>query len=313
MGSQSSYKYLFGPVPSRRLGRSLGVDLLPLKTCTQNCIYCQLGKDSPQILERKEYVPIGDILEEIRRKIRDGLEADFVTISGSGEPTLHSGLGKLVDEIHKLTKLPVAIITNGTLLSRDDVRRDCAKADVVMPSLDAGSPEVFEVINKPHNKLDFNQFTDGLVSFRQEYKGKIWLEVFFCEGINTDEGSISDLKRWIDKIQPDKVQVNTSVRPVVHPEARRVEADKLERIAKQLGERAEVIADYSKESKGGKDLADSKIILETLKRRPCSAEDLSRGLGLHPLAVQKALAILKETGQVNGEKKEGTFYYTAKL
>jgi wyosine [tRNA(Phe)-imidazoG37] synthetase (radical SAM superfamily) len=264
-------------------------------------------------MERKEYVPIGDILEELRRKIQDGLEADFVTISGSGEPTLHSGLGKLVDEIHTLTKLPVAIITNGTLLSRDDVRRDCAKADVVMPSLDAGSPEIFELINKPHNKLDFNQFAEGLIRFRQEYRGKIWLEVFFCEGINTDERSISDLKRWIDKIRPDKVQVNTSVRPVVHPEAKRVEADKLESIAKRLGERAEVIADYSKEAKGGKDSADSKLILETLKRRPCSMEDLSRGLGLHPMAVQKAIALLKDAGQVEVENKEGTFFYTAKL
>lgn len=310
--SNSKYKYLFGPVPSRRLGRSLGVDLLPLKTCTQNCIYCQLGKDAPQILERKIYVPICDILDEIKHKVTEGLSADFITISGSGEPTLHIELGKLIDEIRKLTKIPIAIITNGSLLSRDDVRRDCAKADVVLPSLDGGSPEVFEKLNKPHKDLDFYQFVNGLVAFRREFTGRIWLEVFFCEGINTDEKSISDLKTWIDRIIPDKVQLNTSVRPVVHPEAAKVEADQLAKIAKRLGTNAEVIADYSKDAKSSSDIPDAEIILETLLRRPCSLDDLCRGLGLHQLAVQKVLAELRDAGKIDCQEKTGTLYYTAK-
>lgn len=308
--AEPKYKYLFGPVPSRRLGRSLGVDLVPLKTCTQNCIYCQLGKDSPQVLERKEYAPVEAILEELRRKIDEGLEADFVTISGSGEPTLHSKLGEIVDAVHQMTGIPVAIITNGTLLSREEVRRDCAKADLVMPSLDAGSPEVFEKINKPHKDIDFEEFAEGLVQFRNEFKGQYWLEVFFCEGINTDDKSISDLKSWIDKIRPDRVQVNTSVRPVVHKEAAKVEAAKLHEIATRLGENAEVIADYSKEAKALSERPDSRMILETLRRRPCSLEDLCRGLGLHPLGAQKTLAELKNEGKIECTEKNGTLYYT---
>ncbi|MCE5184901.1 MAG: radical SAM protein [Planctomycetaceae bacterium] len=308
----AKYKYLFGPVPSRRLGRSLGVDLLPLKTCTQNCIYCQLGKDAPQVLERGEYVPIGIIVDELKLIISEGLDADFITISGSGEPTLHAGLGKLIDEIRTITQIQVAIITNGTLLSRPDVRKDCGKADVVLPSLDAGSPEVFAKINFPHEGLDFYTFAEGLVQFRRQYKGQMWLEVFFCEGINTDEQSIQDLKQWIDKIRPDKVQVNTSVRPVVHPEAARVESDKLEEIARKLGSNAEVIADYHKETKSPTERPDSAAILETLKRRPCSLNDLCRGLGMHPMAVEKALAELRDAGQIDCQEKNGTFYFTAK-
>lgn len=306
------YQYLFGPVPSRRLGRSLGVDIVPLKTCTQNCIYCQLGKDAPQVMERKPYVAEVDVLEELTRKIAEGLEADYVTISGSGEPTLHSGLGRLIDQIHKLTDVPVAIITNGTLLSREDVRLDCSKADVVLPSLDAGSPEVFGRINYPHKDIDFYDFTEGLVRFREEYAGQLWLEVFFCEGINTDERSITDLKTWIDRIRPDKVQVNTSVRPVVHPEAARVERDRLEQIAAKLGPQAEVIADYSTNIQAQPQLSCGKSVLETLKRRPCSLDDLCRGLQLHPATAQKALAELRDCGLVECTEQNGILYYISK-
>ena len=145
---KKKYRYLFGPVPSRRLGRSLGVDIIPLKTCSQNCIYCQLGKDAPQTLQRKEYIPIESVLAELKIKIAEGLEADFITISGSGEPTLHSQLGELIDGIRKLTDIPVAVITNSTLLSDRGVRRDCCKADVVLPSLDAGDPETFQKVKQ---------------------------------------------------------------------------------------------------------------------------------------------------------------------
>ena len=144
------YKYLYGPVPSRRLGLSLGVDIVPLKICTLDCIYCQLGRSSDKTVERSEYLPIEPVLEELTEKISDGLTADFITIAGSGEPTLNSQLGKLLDAIRKITYIPLAIITNGTLFYREDVRRDCAKADVVLPSLDAGDEETFRKINRPH-------------------------------------------------------------------------------------------------------------------------------------------------------------------
>jgi len=307
--SDIKYKYLFGPVPSRRLGRSLGVDIVPLKTCTQNCIYCQLGKDAPQTLERKEYAPIDAVLEELKMKVADGLEADFITISGSGEPTLHSGLGKLIRGIRAVTRIPVAVITNGTLLSRPDVRADCDQADVVLPSLDAGDADTFQKMNHPHPDLDFEQYVDGLVRFRSEYAGQIWLEVFFCEGINTTEQAISNLKTRIAQIRPDKIQVNTSVRPVVHPEAARVEPERLEQIARALDERAEVIADFSKHVSATGKPADLNVVLETLRRRPCSLEDLSAGLGLSKEQLIPVLDKLAALSKITTEEKNQKKYY----
>ena len=306
---QQKYKYLFGPVPSRRLGRSLGVDIIPLKTCTQNCIYCQLGKDAPQTLERKEYAPINAVLDELKTKIADGLQADFITISGSGEPTLHSGLGKLIDGINAVTRIPVAVITNGTLLSRPDVRSDCCKADVVLPSLDAGDAQTFQKMNHPHPDLNFGQYVDGLIRFRSEYTGQIWLEVFFCEGVNTSEKAISNLKTRIAQIKPEKIQINTSVRPVVHPEAARVEPERLTSIARLLSEHAEVIADFSRHVSTVGQIADLNVILETLRRRPCSLEDLCAGLGLSKKQLEPALVKLQALSKITTEQKGQKKYY----
>ncbi|MBL7214880.1 MAG: radical SAM protein [Phycisphaerae bacterium] len=307
--SKETYHYLFGPVPSRRLGRSLGVDIVPFKTCTQNCIYCQLGKDTPQAIERKEYVPIDAVLDELKRKIAEGLETDVITISGSGEPTLNSGLGKLLDSIKQLTDVPVVVITNGTLLSRDDVRADCAKADIVMPSLDAGDPQTFETMNHPHPDIDYDTYVEGLCRFRQEFKGSYWLEVFFCEGVNTDPESIRKIKEQILRIRPDKVQLNTSVRPITHPDAARVSPEKLNQIAQQWGNSTEVIADFSKHIETGAFTSGQAEILDMLRRRPCSADDICDGLGLNRNIAQKLIQQLLNTAKIVAEEKKQTIYY----
>ena len=303
------YQYLFGPVPSRRLGRSLGVDIIPMKTCTQNCIYCQLGEDAPSILDRAEYAPIENVLTELKAKIADGLQADFITISGSGEPTLHAGLGRLIDGIGQITDIPVAVITNGTLLFRADVREDCAKAEVVLPSLDAGDAETFEAMNHPHPGLDFETFAEGLVQFRTFYTGQIWLEVFLCEGVNTSTSALAHLKTWIDKINPDKVQVNTAVRPVVHPEAARVEPERLSQLARCLSSRAEVIANFSKKVEPHHQGTKPEAVLETLRRRPCSLEDLQNGLGIGKEALGPVLDQLESTGRILCEQRGQQKFY----
>lgn len=303
------YKYLFGPVPSRRLGRSLGVDIVPLKTCTQNCIYCQLGKDAPQTLQRKVYVPIADVLAELDQKIAEGLEADFITISGSGEPTLYLQLGELIDGIRKRTQIPVAIITNSTLLSDPAVRQDCCKADVVLPSLDAGDADTFEKMNHPHPDITFEQLVNGLVQFCSEYIGQLWLEVFFCDGVNTDAASVRNIAGQIQRINPDKVQINTSVRPIVHAEAARVSEQRLNEIAAGLGESVEVITDFSKHITAAGKPADLQVILETLQRRPCTLEDLCNGLGLSKEQLEPALAKLQALSRITGEMIDQKFYY----
>jgi wyosine [tRNA(Phe)-imidazoG37] synthetase (radical SAM superfamily) len=301
-------KYLFGPVPSRRLGLSLGVDIVPLKTCTQNCLYCQLGLDAIQTLERKIYAPIDDVLAEIHGRIQTGLKADHITISGSGEPTLHLELGRLIDEIHRLTSIPVAVITNGSLLWRQDVRADCVRADVVLPSLDAGDEQTFRTLNQPHKDIDFAKFVEGLCQFRLQYPGPIWLEVFLCHGINTDNKSIENIGKLIDRIKPDKIQLNTAVRPTVHAHIQAVEPDLMADIAKRLGRGAEVIADFPTE-KTGRGGGDALSVLEMLRRRPCSIEDLRSGLGMRLEIVQKIVAHLVQTGQIIPENRGEKTYY----
>ena len=306
------YKYLFGPVASRRLGQSLGVDIVPLKTCTQNCIYCQLGINSEQTIERKEYVPIDDVLSEIKDKIAQGQGADYITLSGSGEPTLNSGLGKLIDGIKELTDIKVAVITNGTLLSDAQVRRDCSKADLVMPSLDAADAATFAKINCPHADINFNSFVDGLCKFRNEYSGQIWLEVFFIGGINTDDTSIGQIKAIVDRIAPDRVQLNTAVRPGVDADVVMVSAEQLTQIAKKLGENAEVIANFSKLTPKTP-LSDTKSqILAILERRPCDIAGICDGLGIESTQARKILNNLEQAGLVERILKNNAEFFIKK-
>ena len=302
-------KHIFGPVPSRRLGRSLGVDIVPLKVCTQNCIYCQLGLNAPTTLERKEYVPAETIITELRQRIEESLDADYITFSGSGEPTLNSALGKMIDEIRKLTETPIAIITNGTLLSDPAVRSDCAKADLVAPSLDAGDTETFQKINAPNENIDFEKFVEGMVTFRKEYDGKIWLEVFFSEGINTTDAQIEKIKAIAARIAPDKIQLNTAVRPTTSPTAVRVSQEKMNAIAAKFGPLAEVAADFSKAQQARQIHTGKETILEMLRRRPCTLEDIAAGLDADSTQIQDALNHLLETAQIKTQQTAGKTFY----
>ncbi|MBN1457824.1 MAG: radical SAM protein [Sedimentisphaerales bacterium] len=303
------WKYLFGPVASRRLGRSLGVDIVPLKTCTQNCVYCQLGINGEQVVERGEYVPINEVLKELQEWLKEGLDADHITLSGSGEPTLNSGTGTLIEGIKSITDIPVAVITNGTLFSNEQVRKDCAMADVVLPSLDAGDEETFSRINWPHGDISFSSFVDGLCKFSNEYSGQIWLEVFFVEGVNTSDDSIMKIKKIIEKIQPDKVQLNTSVRPVADNLAVMVKAEQLDLIAGQLGCGAEIIADFSKLAVNTKISSIKENILAVLERRPCDLNGICQGLGLDMAQAQKVLTKAKQDGLIETITKDGIDFF----
>ena len=313
---------MFGPVPSRRLGRSLGVDVVPRKVCTLDCIYCQVGRSTEITIERKEYVPIEAVVSELKNKIAEGLQVDFITISGSGEPTLNSRLGELIDEIKKITSIPVAVLTNGTLFFEASVRKDCSKADVVLPSLDAGDEATFQKINRPHRDISIEKLISGLCQFRQEYNGQIWLEVFFVEGINTADEQIAKIKEAIAKIKPDKVQLNTAVRPTADEGIRKVKAEKLQTIAEKLGDNAEVIADFlfrpyrkslEKETIRQPDEKNkAETLFSVLKRRPCSVEDLCSGLGWHRNEVLKYIADLEQKGVIISEEKGGVLFFRTK-
>ena len=304
-------KYLFGPVPSRRLGLSLGVDIVPFKVCSLDCIYCQLGRTSKKTIERRDYVPVEAVLAELRGKLAEGLPADFITISGSGEPTLNSRLGELIDGIKKITDIPVAILTNGTLLYRQDVRADCARADVVMPSLDAGDGQTFQKINRPHKDISIEKLISGLRTFKNEFVGQIWLEVFFAEGLNTDAEQIAKIKDAIEHIQPDKVQLNTAVRPTADAGIKRLDAEKLQSIALRLGDKAEVVADFSPGRCGKHIERGAEDVLSMLKRRPCSLNDICSGLGIHRNEALKYITHFQQQGVVDSSEKDGTTFFKA--
>ena len=302
-------KYLFGPVPSRRLGLSLGVDIVPLKACTLDCIYCQLGKSSQKTIQRKSYVPVETVLKELIERIKLGLHADYITMSGSGEPTLNADLGNLITGIKEITDIPVAVLTNGTLLYDASVRRDCAKADVVLPSLDAADEHTFQKINRPHCSLNLEKLIDGLIAFRKDYPGRIWLEVFLIEGLNTDAQQIARISAIIKRIAPDKVQLNTAVRPTTEAGIKMVAHDKLADIAVQLGGNAEVIADFEALGLESVGRTDRENLLEMLKRRPCSLDDICAGLGISRNEALKHLGYLQQQAIISTENRDGKIFY----
>jgi wyosine [tRNA(Phe)-imidazoG37] synthetase (radical SAM superfamily) len=303
-------KYLYGPVPSRRLGRSLGIDIVPFKVCTLDCVYCQLGRTTEKTLQRKDYVPVEAVLAELKDKLAEGLEADFISISGSGEPTLNSRLGELIEGIKKITDIPVAILTNGTLLYKQDVRADCAKADVVLPSLDAGDEQIYQRINRPHSGLSIEKLISGLCAFRNEFAGRIWLEVFFIEGFNTDNEQIAKIKDAIDRIRPDKVQLNTAVRPTAEPGIKSLDAEKLQAIAEELGEKCEVIADFSSARHGENIEGKAEDLLSMLKRRPCSLSDICSALGISRNEALKYITHFQQQGVLDSKKKDGVVFFS---
>ena len=315
--------YLYGPVPSRRLGLSFGVDIVPLKICTLDCIYCQLGKTAQTTIERKDYIPIEPVLAEIKEALAEGLEANYITLAGSGEPTLNSQLGELIDGIKKLTNIPIAILTNGTLLFRADVRADCSKADVVMPSLDAVDEKTFQRINRPNSVISIEKLISGLCALRKEFPGQIWLEIFIVEGINTSPDHIAGIKDVIELINPDKVHLNTAVRPTADPNIVRLSAEKLQDIAAQLGPKCEVIADFSPaysykhNQSNPKDMLghhpvinlEAQALLSMLKRRPCSLNDICTSLGISHNEAQKHVSDLKGRGIIQSDEKDGIVFF----
>ena len=318
-------KYLYGPVPSRRLGRSFGIDIVPLKVCTLDCIYCQLGKTGRTTTERKEYIPIEPVLVELKEELAEGIHADYITIAGSGEPTLNSRLGELIDGTKKLTNIPVAILTNGSLLYRQDVRADCLKADIVMPSLDAGDEQTFQKINRPNSIISIKMLISGLCALRKEFSGQIWLEVFVVEGINTGAEQIAGIKKAIKLIEPDKIHLNTAVRPTADPNITRLNAEKMLEIADRLGPKCEVVAEFSprygnmpNENKS-KDITEpysamihkAEALLSMLKRRPCSLNDICSGMGLNRNEAIKHISYLQHKGVVQSDEIDGIVYFKA--
>ncbi len=310
------YQYLFGPVPSRRLRMSLGIDLVPHKVCTLNCVYCECGRTTNLTLERKEYVPYEAVIAEIDDYLKNNPAPDYITFSGSGEPTLNSKIGDVLKFIKNRTEnIPVAVLTNGTLFYDKEVRKELLPADVVLPSLDAAEDLAFRKINRPYRKLNIPEYIDGLVQFRKEYTGKIWLEVLIIPGINDSKENLDALKEAFVKITPDEIQLNTLDRPGTVENIRAATRAELQHIVDYWNlPEVKIIAAAPDRKKIVSYRSDTEnAILETIKRRPCTLDDLHKILGLHINEINKYLDVLEDEGKiVSKREKRGLFYALAK-
>jgi len=299
--------HVFGPVPSRRLGRSLGVDLVPFKTCTYDCIYCQLGRTTCKTIERKEWVPLDGVLEDLKEKLASS--PDYITLSGSGEPTLFSRVDELIDRIKAMTDVPVAVLTNGSLLWQEDIRRQLINADLVIPSLDAGDEAMFRLVNRPHEKISFEQMLDGLIDFRRDFRGEYWLEVFVLGAHTAVPGEFAKVAKCVDRIRPDRVQLNTVTRPPAESFAIGISRERLTELARMFNPPAEVIADFRDVHGLAEFAASREDVLDLLRRRPCSIDDIAGGLDMHRNEVIKYIEELNAENLLEESLVAEKLYY----
>jgi wyosine [tRNA(Phe)-imidazoG37] synthetase (radical SAM superfamily) len=314
MASRKATKrtYVYGPVPSRRLGFSLGVDILPFKTCTLDCVYCQLGSSSRTTVRRRAFFDPKDVLYQVRKAIASGARIDHITFSGSGEPTLNRSLGGIIRGIKKMTDIPVAVLTNATLLSRTDVREALRAADIVVPSFDAATPGLFRRVNRPHRSLSLNRTLKGLAEFRRRYRGEIWLEIMLVKGMNDSPAHVRKLRQAIAVIRPDRVQLNTVVRPPAVKNAGPLSAAEMENIREAIGEGCEVVADFPKKAQTPAIKSLEAGILSMVRRRPVTAEDIAASLGNHHDEVRKALASLVSAKMIRRSSFKGKTFFLKK-
>lgn len=295
------YKHLFGPVPSRRLGISLGVDLVPHKTCTFDCIYCECGATTNLTTNRKEYIQTTAIINELKTYLSTHPYPDYITFSGSGEPTLHSGIGKIISFLKAhYPRLSVAALTNGSLLSNPQVRQELLNCDVLLPSLDAATFESFQAINQPHASIHLDSYIEGLIRLRNEFTGSFWLEIMIIPGYNMDSDNLNFLKEAILKITPDKIQLNTLDRPGKDCSIRAANEQELNAIIHYWNlEHVEIIAPVIVRLKHQSYQTNTeKSILNLLARRPCTLTDLEQALGLHRNEINKYLSVLATNNQI---------------
>jgi wyosine [tRNA(Phe)-imidazoG37] synthetase (radical SAM superfamily) len=303
---------IFGPVPSRRLGASLGIDVIPYKTCSFDCVYCECGATTDRTVERRDFCPVRGVLDECEARLSAmRVKPDCVTLSGSGEPTLYSRMGELIDEMKRATKLPVAVITNSSLLWMSEVREELSRADIVLPSLDAAVEDSFRRINRPHESLSLAKIIEGLAAFLAEYRGTVLFEILLIEGYNTDQRNLDALRKILSGLRVDKVQLNTAVRPGTEKHIVPLDEAALENIRGFFGTRCEVIASAQTTRMRHEESVLEDTIVSLLERRPCTIDDMSRSLGIAKPVVAKIVNGLAAAGAVIEHAHGGNIFFTA--
>jgi len=309
--NKAGFHHVYGPVPSRRLGRSLGIDLVPFKTCTYNCVYCQLGHTTNKTTERREYVAVDEILDELKRKLAIASAPDYITLAGSGEPTLNARIGDLIGKIKSLTHIPVAVLSNGSLLWMHEVREALMEADLVLPSLDAGDERLFRYVNRPHREITFERLVDGLAEFTERFSKSVWLEVFLLARVTGIPTEVEKIAALAKRIQPERIQLNTVSRPPAEEFAIAVSAGQMEQLKEFFPGTVEVISESARNASPtsfSPETTDADI-LALLGRRPCTVQGVSAGLGVHTSEVIKRLQVLIQQGAVIPVRKDDVMFY----
>lgn len=300
-----SYQYLFGPVPSRRLGRSLGVDLIPFKTCTLDCTYCQLGETPCALSERREYVPIADVLAELEHWMQAGGQADHITLAGSGEPTLHIRFGDVFRWVRDNTSIASVLLTNGTLLHLPEVRADAALADQVKVTLSAWDEESFRQIHRPANGVTFEQLVAGERAFRQEYSGELSVEVFIIEDVNSQLENARRIAEVVESINPDRIDINTAVRPPADSGVKASSEKHLQELAELFGPKAAVTAAFKKSASAAQEVSEE-TLLGLIKRHPATAAQLAAQFSL---PEERLVGMLESMVAAGLLKQEADYYF----
>lgn len=301
--------HIFGPVPSRRLGYSLGVDIVPYKVCTLDCVYCQVGRTTVKTLKRKEWISQELILENLEKAVSKDEKIDYITFSGSGEPTLNSSIGNIIRRIKDIYRIPVAVLTNSTLLYLPEVRNDLMEADLVAPSLDAVATDVFNMLNRPHHDLNVEKIGEGIKSFRKDFRGRIWLEVMIVKGINDSPEELKRIEKMIRDLGADKIQINSVIRPAAEQGIETADREILEFAKNFFGEKAEIIGEFQKERFGSAQDNIQETIIQLIKRRPCPVKEICKSLGLHEAVVVKHIGMMLNEGRIKEViHKDGKFY-----
>jgi wyosine [tRNA(Phe)-imidazoG37] synthetase (radical SAM superfamily) len=305
-------KYLFGPVPSRRLGLSLGIDVLSPKTCTFDCIYCEIGKTTQKIRRRADYVPKGEVLRELHEYLSSHPSPipEYITFSGSGEPTLHRRLGEMISEIKEMTSIPVAVITNSSLLYLPEVRDDVMEADIILPSLDAVSNKVFRKLNRPEPTLKVDLIISGLHLLRQEYRGQIWLEILLIKGFNDTDEELKKLAITARNLKPDIVHIHTADRPSPVNNIEPAAIATLRKLADAIGPIAQVVSDIPSRISNIQTPDDISLkILDIIKKRPGRIKDIGAVIGSNPEIIASHLENLIQSNRVRKLLHQDEVYY----
>ena len=309
-------KRVFGPVLSKRLGNSLGIDVIPHKTCSYNCIYCQLGSEENTITDLTNYYSVDEIIYELKEALLNNKNIDYITFTGSGEPTLYKDLKKLIYEIKQITDIPVCIITNGSLLYKQEMRSNLLLADLIIPSLDAGNEETFKLIDNPNKEIDFDKMVEGLIEFKKVFKGEYWLEIFLLKDINDNEVELNDIIKIVKKIKPDRIQLITATRRVANEKAKALSDEELKKIKKYFNSKCDIeidIPNISENHKGNTRILTEEDIVNFLIRQPDTAYIIAKSFNENERKVKELLDLLIKKNKVREEIVNGVVSYAVNI